>query len=656
MAVADSSKPAIDEAARKILETHCLACHGESRMSGLDIRQRDDLLKGGQRGPAVILGKALESRLYEAAAQIGELKMPPGQKPIPAEELDVLRQWIDQGLPWTVTNSSPSKTEPSWWSFRRPQRPSVPKIGASEESIHPIDAFILAKLEEKGLAPAPIADKRTLIRRAYFDLLGLPPSPAQVESFVNNPSPKAYEALIDELLASPQYGERWGRHWLDVVRYADTGGYETDIYYPNAWRYRDYVVRAFNQDRPYDRFLQEQIAGDEIWPDDLNLDKSYKISPLKLEHLEARMGTGLYTLGPEIHESNMDARKLLNEKLTDWADTTGAVFMGLTLGCARCHDHKFDPISQKDYYSFQAIFAGSKETEFPVVMGMSVADHKQHYPRAIAVEEARIAYRLFEKKVKDRAFQPREKEFSHEAVAAFEIPEDRRSMQQKELAAPLVEAYNSIKLEEVLTPEEKQEQRTLYEKIAKTLLAIPERDAQGAHFDGIFDLPLASGLGHREPDLIPPINILFRGDLDAERDKVSPAVPAVFQADIQMEAYSTHSALPHNRKKLALWLSQPDHPLTARVMVNRIWMWHFGRGIVSTPNDFGRQGQPPSHPELLDWLATEFVSRGWSIKSMHRLMMLRRPISDRVDLLMMQALDWIRRPLSLADEPPAAGS
>ena len=213
-----------------------------------------------------------------------------------------------------------------------------------------------------------MADKQTLIRRAYFDLVGLPPPPARVEKFVNDPSPKAYENLIDELLASPQYGERWGRYWLDVVRYADTGGYETDIYYRNAWRYRDYVVRAFNQDRPYDRFLQEQIAGDEIWPDDLNLDKSYKISPQKLEHLEARIATGFYTLGPEIHESNMDAKKLLNEKLTDWTDTTGAVFMGLTVGCARCHDHKFDPISQKDYYRFQAIFAGSKETDYPVVM------------------------------------------------------------------------------------------------------------------------------------------------------------------------------------------------------------------------------------------------------------------------------------------------
>lgn len=619
---ADSLKPSVEEAARKVLENRCLACHGGSAMSGLDLRQREALLKGGQRGPAVVPGKAMESLLYEAAAQLGELKMPPGEKPIPAEELEILRQWIDQGLPWASTSSDPPKTGPIWWAYRKPQRPPVPRLKSGGERVHPIDAFILAKLEEKGLTPAPMADKQTLIRRAYFDLVGLPPPPEQVEKFVNNPSPRVYENLIDELLASPQYGERWGRHWLDVVRYADTGGYETDIYYRNAWRYRDYVVRAFNQDRPYDRFLQEQIAGDEIWPDDLNLDKSYKISPRKLEHLEARMGTGFYTLGPEIHESNMDSKKLLNEKLTDWTDTTGAVFMGLTLGCARCHNHKFDPISQKDYYRFQAIFAGSKETDYPVVMAMSVADQKQHYPRTIAVEEARVAYRLFEKKVKDRVIQPRKKEFPPDVVAAFEVPEDQRTMEQMEQAVPLVEAYASLKVEQVLTPEEKQEQRVLYEKIAKTLLEVPEKDAQGTRFDGILDLPMASVLGHREPELVPTIDVLERGDLGAEKEKVSPGLPSVFEAAIQMDEYTPRSAIPRNRKKLALWLSQPDHPLTARVMVNRIWQWHFGQGIVSTPNDFGRQGQPPTHPELLDWLATEFVSGGWSIKSMHRLIML----------------------------------
>jgi hypothetical protein len=619
---ADSSKPSVEEAARKVLESRCLSCHGEKGMSGLDMRQRETLLKGGQRGPAVIPGKSVESLVYEAAAQVGELKMPPGQKPIPAEELEILRQWIDQGLPWTSANTDPPRAEPLWWSFRRPQRPSVPRVQQAGESSDPIDAFILTKLDEKGLTPAPRADKQSLIRRAYFDLVGLPPSPARVEKFVNDPSPKAYENLIDELLASPQYGERWGRHWLDVVRYADTGGYETDIYYRNAWRYRDYVVRAFNQDRRYDRFLQEQIAGDEIFPDDLNLDKSYKISPQKLEHLEARIATGFYTLGPEIHESNMDAKKLLNEKLTDWTDTTGAVFMGLTLGCARCHNHKFDPISQKDYYRFQAIFAGSKETDYPVVMAMSVADQKQHYPRVIAVEEARVAYRLFEKRIKDRIIQPRKKEFPPEVVAAFEVPEDQRTMEQKEQAAPLVEIYASIKMDEALTPEEKQEQRVLYERIAKALLEIPERDAQGTRFDGILDLPVASGLGHREPELVPSIDVLARGDLGAEQEKVNPGLPTVFGAAVQMDEYTPHSALPRNRKKLALWLSQPDHPLTARVMVNRIWQWHFGRGIVSTPNDFGRQGQAPTHPELLDWLATEFMARGWSIKAMHRLIML----------------------------------
>ena len=253
---------------------------------------------------------------------------------------------------------------------------------------------------------------------------------------------------------------------------------------------------------------------------------------------------------------------------------------------------------------------------------MSVADQKQHYPRAIVVEEARIAYRLFVKKIKDRSIQPRKKEFPPEVVAAFEVPEDQRTMEQKEQAAPLVEAYNSIKIEEVLTPEEKQEQRILYERIAKAVLEVPERDAQGTRFDGILDLPMASGLGHLEPELVPSINVLTRGDLGAEKEKVSPGLPTVFNASVQMDEYTPRSAFPRNRKKLALWLSQPDHPLTARVMVNRIWQGHFGRGIVSTPNDFGRQGQAPTHPELLDWLATEFATKGWSIKTMHRLIML----------------------------------
>ena len=237
----------------------------------------------------------------------------------------------------------------AWQPVRRDvQPPSVDAAGGWPKTS--IDQFILAKLREFKLAPNGPATRRTMIRRLYFDLTGLPPPPAEIESFVSDTSPFAYENLIEWLLASPHFGERWGQHWLDVVRYADTGGFETDMYFRNAWRYRDYVVKSFNDDKPYDRFLQEQIAGDELWPDNLDLENIYTLSQKKLEHLEAKIGTGLYTLGPEVHESNMDSEKLLNEKLTDAVDITGAAFMGLTMGCARCHDHKFDPLSQRDYY------------------------------------------------------------------------------------------------------------------------------------------------------------------------------------------------------------------------------------------------------------------------------------------------------------------
>src|SRR5579872_244052 len=316
-------------------------------------------------------------------------------------------------------DAPPRAAEVTFWSLKIPVRPPVPASGESGTAQNPIDAFLFARLRERGLAIAPAADKRTLIRRASFDLIGLPPAPERVEQFVSDGAADAYEKLLDELLASPQYGERWGRHWLDLARYADSGGYETDDYFRHAWRYRDYVVQSFNDDKPYDRFVQEQLAGDELWPDNLDLDGNYVMAPDKLKHLEARIGTGLFALGPQIHESNMDARKLLYEQFSDWVDTTGSIFMGLTLGCARCHDHKFDPITQHDYFGLQAAFAGSKETEIPLINGMELADFKQHYPRILAIDEARKAYRLFERKVAGRELTPPERDEQRQLLEAI---------------------------------------------------------------------------------------------------------------------------------------------------------------------------------------------------------------------------------------------
>ncbi|MBM3459323.1 MAG: DUF1549 domain-containing protein, partial [Armatimonadetes bacterium] len=481
-----------------------------------------------------------------------------------------------------------STASPGLWSFRPVRRPPVPPHRDPQLVWNPVDAFVLARLRERGLRPPLLADRRTLIRRVYFDLIGLPPPPERVEAFLRDTTPQAFPKLVDELLASPQYGERWARHWLDAARYADSGGYETDIYYRNAWRYRDYVVRAFQEDRPYDRFVQEQVAADELWPDSLELDGSYKLAERRARNFEARLGTGLYALGPQIHESNMDAPKRTYERLTDWVDTTGSLFMGLTLGCARCHDHKFDPLSQRDYFRLQAAFSGALEVEVPVVHGMGIADYRQHYPKALAVDEARRAYRLFEERTKGR---------------------------------PLTEA-------------EQAEQKQRVEAVGRAVLALPAADAQGAAYDGIMDLPTATVLGRIHPALVPKIRVLGRGELVFPREEVTPGLPARL-------AGATHRSPdlsgPHTgRKELALWLTRPDHPLTARVLVNRIWGWHFGRGLVPTPNDFGKMGQAPSHPELLDWLAATFVEKpgqarglagpglGWSIKKLHRLLLLSR--------------------------------
>ena len=368
--------PSAGEAAVALLQTKCAACHGASSMGGLDVRQRETILKGGSRGPAIQPGKPEESLLYQAAAHQGDLKMPPGSKsPLPAEELDVLKNWIRQGAAWPTAPSASARSAPTWWSFKPLRRPPVPQVKNATWVANPIDAFILEKLEQKGLQPAPPADKLTLVRRVYFDLIGLPPTPEQIDRFLKDSAPDAYERLIDELLASPRYGERWARDWLDVVRYADSAGYEGDVYYPNAWRYRDYVIKSFNDDKPYDRFVQEQIAGDELWPDDLNGKGLNSVGPDKLEHLEARVGTTLYTFGPEIQESNLDLTKLRSERLTDAVDTTASAFLGVTMGCSRCHDHKFDPFRQKDYYALQAVFAASEPERIPVVNG-NAASHR----------------------------------------------------------------------------------------------------------------------------------------------------------------------------------------------------------------------------------------------------------------------------------------
>ena len=295
-----------------------------------------------------------------------------------------------------------SSKQSSWWSFRKPQRPETPAVKNSAWVRTPIDAFILQKLEQKGLRPAPPVGKQALIRRAYYDLLGLPPSPEEVRRFVEDPSSDAYEKLVDRLLASPQYGERWGRHWLDVARYADSTGFESDLYYRNAWRYRDYVIQSFNRDKPYDEFVQEQIAADEIWPDDNELQGIYILAKQKAANLERRIGTGMFTVGPMDPSSALDGAQLRFERVTDLADTTGAAFLGLSMGCARCHDHKFDPISQKDYYRLQAIFAGSESRDIPAVDAVKVVTSWKSINKQLDVDHLKAEIKRVDEQVRSR--------------------------------------------------------------------------------------------------------------------------------------------------------------------------------------------------------------------------------------------------------------
>lgn len=441
---------------------------------------------------------------------------------------------------------------------------------------HSIDTFIDKRLEQEQLPAAGQASRHTLIRRASFDLLGLPPSLEQVEKFVHDSSPSAWESLIVELLASPHYGERYARHWLDVARYADSGGYETDILYRQAWRYRDYVVKSLNDDKPWDRFVQEQIAGDELWPDNLDTYGPGPLSKTKERALEAHLGTGFFALGPQIHESNADAPLREYERLTDQVDAFGSAFLGLTLGCARCHDHKFDPLTQHDYYALQAVFSHSCDGERAIGSAMDLADLRQHYPRVQAVVQARRAYRL------------------HEQTLAGRTP----------------------------TADEEQERQRLLSAIGQRVLEIPENSAQGRPFDGLLEMPTALVLEHQRPELVKPVRLLGRGELSLAKERVDAGLPVSLA-----EATGVERDLPDgltSRKELALWLTRPEHPLTARVIVNRVWQWHFGAGLVSTPNDFGRMGQPPSHPALLDWLTADFIEHGWSVKRLHRLIMTSR--------------------------------
>ena len=562
-----------------LLQQRCGACHGESNgISGLKINSRDNLLKGGKRGPAIIPGKSADSLLFRAVARLGDLKMPPNA-PLTAGEVSTLKNWIDHGAAWTSGR---------WWAFETPKPPPVPAGPAN-----PIDAFLDAKIRAAGLTPAPEADRLTLIRRASYDLLGLPPAAEQIDRFLNDKSSDAWEHVLDTLLASPRYGEKWGRHWLDLARYGDTAGFEQDPYLLLAWRYRDYVVKSFNDDKPYDQFAKEQIAGDELYPGDP----------------DARTGTGFYRVG--VNRDMLFKVEDINvvEKRTDMVDTTSAVFLGLTVGCARCHDHKFDPIPQRDYYRMQAIFQPAASDriflDYNPARFYDIAENARTFKLwQISAEIANI-----NGKYQDELREKKIAALPADLQAAFRAPEKDRTLDQKRLVSenPNAVKVGQSEIDGIMSQADKERM----EAIAKRLLQT---------FTGYGPPPVADGITDAGREA-PRTYIALRGNPDAPGDEVKPGfLTALGGGDIADPP--PRSTSTQRRKAFAEWLARPENPLFARVMVNRIWQFHFGAGLAKSSSDFGVRGGNPTHPELLDWLACEFAAKGWRIKAMHKLIMM----------------------------------
>jgi hypothetical protein len=691
--VAVAAPPAPDffeKSVRPVLVEKCLACHAEKAKGGLRLDTRDGVLKGGERGPAVVPGKPGESLLLKALRHTDdELKMPPSGK-LQDRDVAALVEWVRLGAPWTdkVTLAAPSaiaKAAAGHWAFKPVARPPVPTL--RPQPANPIDAFILAKPTDNGLSISPRADRRTLIRRATFDLHGLPPTPEEVEAFVADDSPDAYERLIDRLLSSERYGERWGRHWLDLARYADNKGYVffEGKEYPWAWTYRDYVIRSLNEDKPFDRFVLEQLAADLLCPDDR----------------PAQAALGFLTVGGHFMNGAHDI-------IDDRIDVVTRGLMGLTVTCARCHDHKFDPIPSADYYSLYGVFRSSVEPTVPPLVGPRPTEPEHLlYEAELAIRERRLVdfvtskhaalvagarsraaeyllaahaartqppaddfmliadpgdlnptmitrWRQFladAKKRRHPAFlhwhavaELPDAEFAEKAPALLKAVTGGNALVAAAFAEPpgsmkdVADRYGKLLADAALggakldNPDAQELRCVLYgpDSPADAPLALdwgflslfPDRVTQGVYQKHLRDLEtwLAKG---------PPRSMVLH-------DAARPYDPRVFErghpgrpgepVPRQMVQIANPARRPFadtgsGRLELAREIVSRDNPLTARVFVNRVWVHHFGRGLVGTPGDFGLRGDPPTHPELLDWLASEFVASGWKLKRLHKLVL-----------------------------------
>jgi hypothetical protein len=660
-----------------LLKQKCFACHGEDEADvrgELNMLSREGLLKGGESGePALKPGTPDESPLFAAANRMSQQwsAMPPKENDkLTAEELEHLKQWIVGGAPWPgpqrlaeivrasndkwnaadgVTVATSGGLADEWtnrryksenlWAYRAVRKDEGGRM--KDEADHPIDAFIQRRLVEMGVPAAPPADRRTLIRRATFDLTGLPPSPAEIDAFLDDTASDAdaFAKVVERLLASPHYGEQWGRHWLDVVRYADSSGYANDYERGNAWRYRDYVVRAFNQNKPYDQFIREQIAGDELIESTQPNGVSQALHPSSfiLQPSEALIAAGFLRMGPwEL--TGMEVAKVARQRfLDDVTDAVGQVFLAHMLQCARCHDHKFDPVPTRDYYSIQAVFATTQlaEREAPFLPGENTGGFEEKkYLQQRSAYYQQVLREVNKKSTLQAARQwlaeqGRDAGPFEKAVSDLESRtpgDDVRLQAVRSLLAERKVHPDLIPPPKVgFTPQDYGLERVARKGLERLKWRLERYEPVALSvYDGrtlsprSVNAPLRMPANRLEAGELEETCILAGGDPFSPTQPVQPGVLSVVGP---RDALADPSKISGRRLALANWIASPENPLTARVMVNRIWQWHFGQAIAGNPNNFGATGKKPTHPELLDWLAARFIDSGWSVKQMHRLIM-----------------------------------
>ncbi|MCA9124688.1 MAG: PSD1 domain-containing protein [Planctomycetaceae bacterium] len=602
---------------RPILKQHCLDCHGATKEvnGGLDLRLVRFMVKGGESGAAIVPGQPVESLLLE---RIKAGEMPPGEKKVTPEQIAIIEQWIASGA--KTARPEPDKIdegvgitweEREFWSFQPIKRPQVPEFSDANRVRTPIDALLLAKMKEIGLSFSPDADRVTLIKRLCFDLVGLPPTPEEVAAFVNDRSDGAYEALVDRLLDSPHYGERWARHWLDVAGYADSEGYtNNDADRPWAYFYRDYVIRSLNNDKPFDQFIQEQLAGDELVP------LPHKnLSPEAIDKLAA---TGFLRMAVDGTGSGSNDDTARNQTIADTIKIVSTSLLGLSVGCAQCHDHRYDPIPQKDYYALRAVLEPAldwKAWRTPQQRLVTLyTDDDRAKATAIEAEAQIIAKERAEKQSKyitealEQELAKHPENLREKLRTAYRTPGDKRSDEQNQL----LKAYPSVNI----SP------GNLYQYNQGHADELKKYDQQIDEVRAKKPVEQFLRVLTEVPGKVPETFVFHRGEFQQPTIAVTPAsLTIAAPPGERFTIQSNDESLPTSGRRLAYakWLTNGKHPLVGRVLVNRIWMHHFGRGIVGTPSDFGVLGERPSHPELLDWLASEFVEQGWSLKKLHKL-------------------------------------